>query len=355
MDRARVAALLILLAGCSPDERARRDFEEVGKAVVGGLRMSIDQGTCLSRDGAALTARFRASAPEETLTVESSASAAATALVEIDDVAPDVELSGPVTGIERAGHAVSFAVAVPAGEAVTVALRRPGAATPSPWRFAWVGDVQGGLDRFARIRALIDADPSIELVVFSGDVTEQGTAEEVRAFVAAADELARPWYSLIGNHDTFASDSIFQELVGRANVAFDWRGARLVLVDSASATLDERVERFLERSVDAAPSLSLVAMHIPPLDYDGLRDGGFASRMEGAKVMAVLADAEVDLLLAGHLHTRHVGSVAGVETVISGNGGVGLDQKMDGSGLHYLAIDVDAARGSLTVTPVDVP
>ncbi len=130
--------------------------------------------------------------------------------------------------------------------------------------------------------------------------------------------------------------------MGRLNVAFDYRGARFVLVDSASATLDERVWDLLRGQLAGTePKTRLVAMHVPPLDPEGLRDAGFASRSEGAKVLSLLSQGGTDLMLHGHLHTLRFGGNAGIDSVISGNGGVGISDQLDGVGMHYLAIDVD--------------
>jgi len=103
------------------------------------------------------------------------------------------------------------------------------------------------------------------------------------------------------------------------------------------------------------PAVRVVAMHVPPLDPEGLRDGGFNDRTEAARVLATLVRGGTDLLLAGHIHTLRSTSEAGIETWISGNGGVELGAKFDGSDLHYLAVTVDAPAGTVDVEPVLVP
>jgi 3',5'-cyclic AMP phosphodiesterase CpdA len=216
--------------------------------------------------------------------------------------------------------------------------------------------VQGGNQRFTRIRARINADPSLEFTLFAGDITEQGSQEEIDAFVEEANALARPWFSVLGNHESLRGEPLaFQRTVGRINVRFDYKGARFVLLDSASGTLDPWTLGFVRAAMDDGPAVRIAAMHIPPLDPEGLRDGGWNDRSEAAKVLAMLVRGGTDLLLAGHIHTLRPTSQAGIETWISGNGGVELGAKFDGSDMHYLAVTVDPLAGTVDVEPVLVP
>jgi 3',5'-cyclic-AMP phosphodiesterase len=129
-----------------------------------------------------------------------------------------------------------------------------------------------------------------------------------------------------------------------------------VLIDSASGTLDPWTFDFLRAAMEeVGPATRIVAMHIPPFDPEGLRDGGFNDRTEAARVLATLVGGGTDLLLTGHLHTLRHTSQAGIETWISGNGGVERGVKWDGSDLHYLAVTVDPLAETVDVQPVLVP
>ena len=188
-------------------------------------------------------------------------------------------------------------------------------------------------------------------------MTQNGTQAEIDDFVRAADALASPWYSVFGNHETSGGHGTeFQRTVGRLNFAFDYKGARFVLVDTASATVDEKVYAFVKDQLSGAgPALRVAGMHIPPLDYEGLRDAGFSSRDEGARMLSLLADGGTDLLLCGHLHTLRFSANAGIPVVVSGNGGVGTADRLDGTGMHYLAVEAQPADQRLEVGVVRVP
>jgi Icc protein len=354
----RIAALLIALAaaGCFDvsDERTRRDFEETGRAKLGDLRARIDQGVALATDPSRPFVRFRANAPGVELVFASEAATERRVSVELINVFDDVEVSVPAAPAGE--NAVAFEVTVPPGGESRVTVRRPGTDTPAPFRFAWVGDVQGGNERFTRIRSRIHQDPSLEFVVFAGDITQRGTQEQIDAFLAVAEALDRPWYSCLGNHESLSGEPLpFQRTVGRLNVRFDYRGARFLLFDDASGTLDERVFDFVtEAMAPEGPRARIVGAHIPPFDPSGLRDGGFPDRTEAARLLGVLARGGTDLLLAGHIHTLIETEMAGIPTYVSGNGGVERSAAWDGSDMHYLEITVDPAAGTVRALPVHV-
>jgi predicted phosphodiesterase len=364
MAGARIAALIavVALVGCIDPtaERTRRDFEEVGRLDLGDVALYIDPGVAQAWEGdgpAGLAARFRANAPVVELSISSSAAEPRHVTVRIDNLPADSIVPAGFAEVARGRKSVTFALDLPAHGELQARIGPAIADEKAPFHFAWVGDIQGGFERFARVREAINADPSIELIVFAGDLTASGDDADLAELVADADALERPWYSVIGNHDTtLGREESFQRRVGRLNYSFDYRGARFLMLDTASATLDERAWSFAEdRLSGSEPATRIVGLHVPPLDVAGMRDAGFASRAEGARLAELLASSGVDLLLAGHLHTLVFTQTAGVRTVISGNGGVGTEDKLDDVGLHYLSVVVDPATQTLDVQAVEVP
>ncbi|MGC4114546.1 MAG: metallophosphoesterase [Myxococcales bacterium] len=359
MDRFRIAALLSLAfaAACldPTSERTRRDFEEIGWADLGGVRAHVDQGVALQ--STASSVRFRAGAPEVTLDLTSTDTEDRTVRVVLENVDEASTLSEAALSPTRGRKSVSFDVNVPPGATVTVRSTRTEAQQAQPFRFGWVGDVQGGYEKFGGIREDVNLHPEIEFVLFAGDVTQNGTQGEIDEFVRAADALDVPWYSVFGNHETtFNHGEEFQRSVGRLNFAFDYKGARFVVLDTAAATVSDRVYTFLDGwMAKPGAALRVAGMHIPPLDYEGLRDAGFASRAEGAKMLSKLTGGGTDLLLCGHLHTLRFSANAGMQVVVSGNGGVSIADRLDGTGMHYLSVLARPDEEKLEVTVVRVP
>jgi Icc protein len=359
MALARIAALALLASGAAcldpTAERTRRDLEETGVAEIGDVRARIEPGVALTIDAANAFVRLRANAPETVLSLTNPSAEERRVSVELVNTFEGSMVSVPATSV--GAGALAFEVVVPPGGNTSAAVTLPAAQPATRFRFAWVGDVQGGNQRFTRIRARINADPTLELTLFAGDITEQGSQDEIDAFVGEANQLVKPWFSVLGNHESLRSEPVaFQRSVGRINVRFDYKGARFLLIDSASGTLDPWTVGFVREAMEAdGPTLRIAAMHVPPFDPEGLRDGGWNDRTEAAKILAMLVGGGTDLLLAGHIHTLRPTSQAGIETWISGNGGVELSAKFDGTEMHYLAVTVDPLAGSVDVEPVLVP
>lgn len=362
MAVSRIAALLIpgALAACldPTSERTRRDLTEIGVARIGEVRARIEPGVALAVDPARAFVRFRVNAPDTALSLANPSTEERRISVEVVNTFEASTVSVPATAASAvAAGAVAFEVVVPPGGETSAVVQAPGSKPAARFRFAWVGDVQGGNQRFTRIRARINADPSLEFTLFGGDITERGSQEQVDAFVHEANALRRPWFSVLGNHEALLGEPLgFQRTVGRINMRFDYKGARFVLIDSASGTLDPWTVGFIRSAMEAeGPALRIVAMHIPPLDPEGLRDGGWNDRTEAARILAMLVRGGTDLLLTGHIHTLRPTSQAGIETWISGNGGVEPAAKFDGTDMHYLAVTVDPLAGTVDVEPVLVP
>ncbi|WP_119080332.1 outer membrane protein assembly factor BamB family protein [Chitinophaga alhagiae] len=99
------------------------------------------------------------------------------------------------------------------------------------FRFALVTDthvgVQTGQEDLERTIADLNAQPQLEFVVFSGDVTEFGTDEELQLAKSIISRLQKPWYIIPGNHDTKWSESgcnSFRTVFGNETFSFVHKG-----------------------------------------------------------------------------------------------------------------------------------
>jgi predicted phosphodiesterase len=356
MDLGRILALLIAVAltACNEvsAERTHRDFAEIGRADLGEIQARIEQGVALAVDASIPWVRFRANAPSAMIIFKSSAPVDRTVAVEVANAFEACDCSEPAQLIGP--NILAFSLVVPAGSAKLLTIRPTGSSAVTPFRFAWVGDVQGGYSTFKRVRERINTDPSLEFTLFAGDITQLGEQSEIDDFIAVANGLDYPWYSVIGNHDAmFGQPLAFQRTVGRINVLFDYKGARFVILDTSAATVDPEVYDFLKAAMrPKGPTLRIAAMHIPPFDPEGFRDGAFNDRAEAARLLEILARGGTDLILAGHIHTLRATWQAGIETWISGRGGVSRGTAFDHSQTHYLAVTVDPEQNTIAVDPV---
>ncbi|MCU4162345.1 metallophosphoesterase [Acidiphilium sp. AL] len=127
-------------------------------------------------------------------------------------------------------------------------------------------------------RTLAALRPVPDLLVISGDLTENGLEEEYRNFVQLIERYARmPVYLIPGNHDRRAE---FRKIIGHLpgvcdhpdfiQYAVEDFPVRLVMLDTvvpghAYGAMDGGRMGFLDRTLAAAPNRStMIVLHHPP-------------------------------------------------------------------------------------------
>ena len=353
----RVFSSLLLFAvgvglalGCErpSEERAKRDLS-VGRASSGGLDVHVVGGLAAVRSLEAERIVLWSSAPGWELELETSA--AKTVRLDVQNAMTDAELSAleqnaRVTAVtDEPSTRKSFDVELPPGTS-RFRFATPDAGERGTFRFALMSDVQEAIDDVQDIYERMNEEPDVRFLLGAGDLTQQGTEEQLRRFRDELLALDVPYYTTLGNHELGSDDPpLYQDWFGRANFQFSFRGVVFTMLDSASATLDPLVydwlDGWLARGRD---SVHVVAMHIPPLDPTGVRNGAFASRGEAAALLARFAEYGVDLTLYGHIHSYYEFDNAGIPAFISGGGGA-IPERFDDMGRHFMVIDVDADGG----------
>jgi len=363
-----VALLFTVVAGPSCVDVARSRAETdvtIGQSSTDAMDVSVEDGLACVRAVSDGVLELRAQAP--TLRVRVTRKTAGdtfhlrlrNALADATLEARDVESGAALAALgEPFGDAEpndptdkAWRVSLPASGARVIELRvhAPDEADESPYRFAVLADVQEAVVSVRDVYARMRDDRALRFVLFSGDLTQRGSREELVEFEERERELPIPLYATLGNHELGSGRVYFQEMFGRASFHFDFRGVAFSLLDSGSATIDPLVYDWLSGWLGAAQDrVHVVSTHIPPFDPVGFRSGAFASRAEAAKLVAMLAAGHVDLSVFGHVHSYYAFSNAGVPAYISGGGGA-IPERMDGIGRHYLVVEVDPRVGVRTV------
>jgi hypothetical protein len=340
--------LWLALACARPGEqRALRD-RSVGHAQSAALDVNVTDGLAAVRSLSADHVGLWASAPGFDFELDAREPLSLELLIE--NAMPAAELTELDTDSVIAGDPAeiptkrSWHLELPAGSS-RFRFATPDAATDGPFRFALMSDVQEAIDRVQDIYAFVNAEPDLSFLLGAGDLTQQGTAEQLDRFDRELATLNVPYYTTLGNHELGTSPPPYQDRYGRANFQFVHRGVYFTLLDSASATLDPLVYDWLDVWLARArDGVSVVAMHIPPLDPIGVRNGAFASRGEAAALLGTLAEAGVDLTLYGHIHSYYSFDNAGIPAYISGGGGA-IPERFDDIGRHFMVFDIDPRAG----------
>jgi Icc protein len=168
---------------------------------------------------------------------------------------------------------------------------------------ATAGQPVFGHDPDERLAAVLDAwratGERADLVLLTGDLSDDGSTGGCERLAAAVAKLGAPVLAVPGNHDT------------PAVVAATWTGPRAVTLDGwMIAGLDSTVPSEVYGEIDVPAAMAwldtldhrptLVALHHPPVS----RSTADEFRLEGAaELLDALADRpHVRGVVAGHLH-----------------------------------------------------
>jgi 3',5'-cyclic-AMP phosphodiesterase len=354
----------LLLSACLRPTRARAERDlEVGSVDVGGVQVRVADGLATVRNAEPGSLSLWLSAP--TLRIEVDVDAAAPPLwrIELQNCLADLELlatgpGGAPLGVTELAAQLptqkTFDVELVPG-AVELRLATPDEAELTPWRFAVMSDVQEAIDDVQDIYAKVNGTPNLRYLLGAGDLTRRGSDGELARFQRELELLDIPYYTTLGNHELGqGSPPPYQDWFGRGSFSYTFRDVRFSMLDSASAMLDPLVYEWLDTwLLEGKEQVHVVAMHVPPIDPIGVRNGSFASRNEAAKLLKRLADGGVDLTLYGHIHSYYSFENAGIPAYVSGGGGA-IPERFDNMGRHFLVVSVEPQVGIQSVEVVRV-
>jgi 3',5'-cyclic-AMP phosphodiesterase len=357
--RLLLATAVFLVLSClrPTEERVELDLQ-VGQAEHGGLSVKVHDGLAAVRSLADDELVLWGSAPGFTL--ELTASSAQELRLEVRNCLSDAELrlvSGTAELTPLADTTLptrkSWRVALPTGS-TRLTLAAPDSESTEPFQFALMSDVQEAIDRVGDIYARMNEQPAVRFVLGAGDLTSDGTREELERFQRELEALRLPYFSTLGNHELGVNPPLFHQYFGRGNFHFRFHGVAFTLLDDASASIDPTVYDWLDGWLEQARrDVHIVAMHIPPVDPIGVRNGSMGSRNEADKLLARLAQGRVDLTLYGHVHSYYSFDNAGIPAFISGGGGA-IPERFDRIGRHFMLFTMDAKAGVIARALVKV-
>lgn len=216
----------------------------------------------------------------------------------------------------------------------------------------WTGIVDSSATLAAVVEHLNGLDPGPDVVLVTGDLTDDGTPEELARFREVVEPLVAPLVVLPGNHEHApAFREAFADLLpddlpeGHCSHVVEGHPVRLVGIDTTKvgfhdACFDDDRAVWLDSTLAADPDRpTLVFTHFPPfavgLDY--MDTSGLAGRGRFEAVIA--AHPQVALVVAGHLH-RPIHTIFG-----------GAPASVCPSTAFQLELDLDPRRGGAVAEP----
>jgi len=185
-------------------------------------------------------------------------------------------------------------------------------------------DNNGRLD--AAVASLTSENPAADLVLLTGDTTNNGRPAEFELLAEALAPIEVPILAIPGNHDTREGvRSVFPNLpwadAEHASWVVDEGSLRIIGLDTTvpgehGAAFDDERSAWLANAISGATGRCVIAMHHPPFvtGIDWMDRSGFEGREEFA---AVLAELPVERILCGHLHRPIQSSIAGIPAQVA--------------------------------------
>ena len=160
-----------------------------------------------------------------------------------------------------------------------------------------------------------------DLILVTGDLTENGTTEAYRALKAVFDAAPCPVWPLVGNHDDRAHfEAVFDGIRGEGGFvqyAFDAGPLRFVMLDTidvgrSGGSFDAARADWLERTLAASDRPTVIALHHPPIATGNgwMTEAADAAWIERLRAV-VVRHPQVVRLVAGHYHRAMLAGFAG--------------------------------------------
>jgi 3',5'-cyclic AMP phosphodiesterase CpdA len=150
-----------------------------------------------------------------------------------------------------------------------------------------------------------------DAVVVSGDLTSEGFRQEYKSWVAYADRIEAPLYTVPGNHDSRNVGYLhFEDLIGPRNWSVDIGGVRIVGMDSSEPDQNEgKVGRghyeWITREFLQPSQLRVFVLHHHLLPIPGTGRER-STVMDAGDLLEVLIHAGAQVVLSGHKHVPYV-------------------------------------------------
>lgn len=192
------------------------------------------------------------------------------------------------------------------------------------FRFALLTDVHIRVNAQTAIEDLknsinqINKTDSIDFVLISGDIADEGDGASLRIAKAELDKLSCPYYIVMGNHDTKWSESggtDFGKIFGYERFKFEHKGYVFLGFNSGPLirmalghVAPEDVDWLKQRLKEAKDKPAFLVTHYPmlPDDVDNCYDVTDAVRAYNIKAF-----------IGGHYHANHFFSYDGIPGIIN--------------------------------------
>lgn len=160
----------------------------------------------------------------------------------------------------------------------------------------------------AVVDRVLDEQPVIDLVLATGDLSQDGTVESYQAFCEASDRLAAPKRWLPGNHDELREMAVAAQHSDFLDAVTDVGQWRITMLDSAvpgsvPGYLEDKQLQLLAQALSEAPERHhLVCLHHHPVPIGAAWMEPIGLRNPEALFAVLERFPQTRALLWGHVH-----------------------------------------------------
>ncbi|MDR1248186.1 MAG: metallophosphoesterase [Treponema sp.] len=199
---------------------------------------------------------------------------------------------------------------------LTPADRAP--ALNDSYEFIVISDIHINADAegFAKVKDHIGA---AKFIVITGDITGDGTREQIQRFIDTARTFSIPCYPVMGNHDMYDNRAApWKELIGSASYRIDSTGGdtTLFILDNANGCFGYDQLEWFEQELKSAQRHSFVFAH-QNFFTTSFKDFEQATDLRERALVMSLLQGRSEAMFMGHLHKRIVKAYGGVTYIMT--------------------------------------
>lgn len=226
--------------------------------------------------------------------------------------------------------------------------------SPSPpMLFAVCGDNLNNLPTYSRILTQVLDDGNLFLI-HTGNLVSRGSEPDFQEFAEVMADFPLSFYPVPGNRDYYQGtldNFLYYSGAPDVHYSFDYGPVHFTLANSGLGDMTLQELAWLRADLAASRQpVKMVFLHYPPFDPG---DGSDVMRSGNEEFMALMEEAEVDYVFAGHIHAYYAEERNGVQYIVTGGAGAPLDREAgEGGFYHYIRVSVEDTEVTVEAVPL---
>jgi 3',5'-cyclic AMP phosphodiesterase CpdA len=218
------------------------------------------------------------------------------------------------------------------------------------FKFAVMGDIQGGDEILQAIISQINARNDISFLVQTGDMCPRGTTAEYEHYLGIFKTVNIPVKHACGNHDRATDPGFYEKYIGKAYYSWDYEDCHFTVFDNSKDLLEKEQQNWLEKDLTGSSAKhKYVFAHKPvysPYCKHCMGEWNPLAKEQVPWLEELFSKSKVTMAFSGHIHAyRDGGLYKGVHYYVTGGGGARLYHVPQYQALyHYLIVDTDTGK-----------